>query len=94
MTEQLIQTSDWIAVFRARIRELGLTHREVDFRAGWADNYCSKILCGMKNPTAATIERMCPVLKLKLVFLPVDALQCGDSESQLSDVTVNERSNR
>jgi hypothetical protein len=92
MTEHPIQSSAWIAVFRARIRELGLTHREVDFRAGWAENYCSKILCGMKNPKAATIERMCSVLKLKLVFLPVDALQCGDSESQISDAPDNKGS--
>jgi hypothetical protein len=66
MTEVLIRTSaDWIAVFRSRIRELGLTHLEVDARAGLSEGHCSKIMCGMKkDPSWPTIEKLCRALDL------------------------------
>ena len=97
MTEQLIRTSaDWIPVFRARMRQLGLTHLEVDARAGLSDGHCGKIMCGMRRPTLATIERLCGALDLKLVLEPTgiaDGQVCVDGASQITDVVVNERSN-
>ncbi len=67
MNDQLIRTSaDWIAIWRARIDELELPHREVDCRAGWGEGYCSKLMCGMKTPTTKTIERMNAALALRL----------------------------
>jgi hypothetical protein len=59
MTDRLIGSpADWIATWRAVIFARGWTHREVDFRAGWGDGYCSKLLCGDREPTASTISRM------------------------------------
>jgi hypothetical protein len=67
MSEGLTGTrADWIAIWRARIAELGWTHREVDFRAGWGEGYCSKLLCGDREPTATTIARMNRVLGITL----------------------------
>jgi hypothetical protein len=65
MTDRLIRSSaDMVAIFRARIAELGITHETVDEIAEWGDGYCSKILAGMKTPTASTIARMCSALAL------------------------------
>jgi hypothetical protein len=67
--------ADWIAIWRARIAELGWTHSEVDFRAQcdaradgerWGDGYCSKLLCGDREPTATTISRMNRALRLNI----------------------------
>lgn len=70
MTDRLIRSSaDMVAIFRARIEELELTHREVDEIAGWADGYCGKILSSMKRPGALTIERMCGALAM--AFVPI-----------------------
>jgi hypothetical protein len=70
MTDRLIRLStDWAAVFRARITELELTHFEVDQLAGLAEGHCNKILNGKKKPAAVTIERMCGALAL--AFTPV-----------------------
>jgi hypothetical protein len=65
MTDSLIRLStDWAAIFRARISALGLSHFEVDQIAGLPDGYCNKILNGKKKPGAVTIERMSRALKL------------------------------
>jgi hypothetical protein len=67
MSDRLIRSpADWMAIWRARIAELGWTHREVDFRAGWGEGYCSKLLCGDREPTATTISRMNRTLGLRL----------------------------
>jgi hypothetical protein len=58
--------ADWIAIWRAAITDHGWTHREVDFRAGWGEGYCSKLLCGDREPTATTILRMNRALGLRL----------------------------
>jgi hypothetical protein len=64
-----------IALWRARIEELGWKHFEVDDRAQrdarahgerWGDGYCSKLLCGDREPTATTISRMNHALGLRL----------------------------
>jgi predicted transcriptional regulator len=65
MSDRLIVTSaDWIAVFRERIKELGLTHLDVDARAGLSEGHCGKIMCGMKTPSWPTIEKLCRALDL------------------------------
>lgn len=71
MTE-IRTAADWALIFRARIAELELTHREVDFLADLPDGYVSKILAGMKKPGAETIERLCGALALRPI-LTVDA---------------------
>jgi hypothetical protein len=58
--------TDWIAIWRARKAELGLTDRQVDDLIGWGENYCGKVLCGKKTPTAPTIDRMNAALALRL----------------------------
>jgi hypothetical protein len=57
---------DWIAIWRASISNRGWTHREVDDLAGWGEGYCSKLLCGDREPTATTISRMNRALGLKI----------------------------
>jgi len=37
--------AEMVAVIRRRRDELGITHATVDAIAGWADGYCSKVLC-------------------------------------------------
>ena len=59
--------TDLVEIFRARISELGLTHRETDELARLPDGYTGKILCGMKRPGARTIERLCGALAVTLV---------------------------
>ncbi len=58
-----------VAIFRARIDQLELTHREVDAIAGLPEGYCSKILNSKKKPGAVTIERMCGALAV--AFVPI-----------------------
>jgi predicted transcriptional regulator len=70
MSDRLIVTSaDWIAVFRERIKELGLTHIEVDERAGLSEGHCGKIMCGMRTPSLLTIERLCRALDLVAIVI-------------------------
>src|ERR1700738_3534825 len=65
MTETLIRLApDWIAVWRARIAELGLTHLEVDHLAGLSGGHTSKILCGDRKATGETRDRLCNALAL------------------------------
>jgi ribonuclease BN (tRNA processing enzyme) len=67
MSDGLIRTAtDWAAVFRPRIAELGLSHLDVDHIAGLPSGYCNKILNGKKKPGAVTIEKLCRALKLVL----------------------------
>jgi hypothetical protein len=63
----LIQSADdWRPLWRARIEQLSLTHREIDHLAGWGEGYCSTLMCGMKAPTTKTIARMNDALALRL----------------------------
>jgi hypothetical protein len=67
MIDRLIgSAADWIAIWRSAIGARGLTHREVDDLAGWGEGYCSKLLCGDREPTATTISRMNCALGLKI----------------------------
>jgi DNA-binding Xre family transcriptional regulator len=74
MTERLIRTSvDWIAVFRARIRQLGLTHLEVDARAGLSEGHTGKVLCGTRKDVSwSTIEKLCHGLNLSVAIENAD----------------------
>jgi hypothetical protein len=81
MTHGLLGTqADWIELWRREMAAQGLKHREVDFRARWGDGYCSKLLCGDREPTATTIARMNRVLGIRF-----DALVGVAGEQQLSD---------
>lgn len=83
MSERPIKTAaDWIALFGRRARELGLTHLEVDDRAGLGDGHFGKLMCGARTPSLQTIERLCSALDL--AFMPIDARSCVDDTPQLS----------
>jgi hypothetical protein len=70
MSDRLIRSSaDMVAIFRARIMELGLSHFDVDQIAGLPDGYCNKILNSKKKPGAVTIGRLCDALAL--AFVPI-----------------------
>jgi hypothetical protein len=70
MTDAMLGSqADWIALWRSEMLRQGLTHREVDLRAGWGDGYCSKLLCGAREPTATTIARMNRVLGIRFAAL-------------------------
>jgi hypothetical protein len=70
MTERLIRSSaDMVELFAARARELGLSHREVDQKAGLGDGHFSKIMCGDRKPGALTIERLCRAFDI--AFAPI-----------------------
>ena len=70
MTDGLIRAqADWATALRARITELGITHAEVDHRAGLAEGHTNKIVNGKKKPTTVTLERLCGALAL--AFAPV-----------------------
>jgi hypothetical protein len=92
MTEQIRTSADWIAVFRARIRELGLTHLEVDGLAKLSEGHTGKIMCGTRTPSLLTIERLCRALKLSVAIESADGRSSFASGDQLSDALVNERS--
>jgi predicted transcriptional regulator len=58
--------TDWPTIWRGRMRELGLTSRDVDGLADVADGYVAKLLCGMKEPRAATIDKVNAALGLTI----------------------------
>src|SRR5262245_24218115 len=58
-----------VEVFRARIQELGLTYETVDALSGLPQNYCAKIMCGMKRPGPIAIDALCGALAIG--FVPV-----------------------
>jgi hypothetical protein len=65
MNDCLIRsTADWIAVWRARMAELGLRCLEVDALAGLSEGHTSKILCGLRKPSGETRDRLCAALGL------------------------------
>jgi hypothetical protein len=67
MSEGLLGSSaDWIALWRARMDERELTHREVDDLANLGEGYVSKLMCGLRSPTPRTIERMNRALGIRL----------------------------
>jgi transcriptional regulator with XRE-family HTH domain len=69
----LIRTAaDCVPVLRSRISALGLTHLDVDHRAGLSDGHTSKILCGMKQPSTETLTRLCAALGLALMPVVID----------------------
>jgi transcriptional regulator with XRE-family HTH domain len=75
----ILKSADWIAVFRTRIKELGLTHLEVDARAGLSEGHTGKVLCGTRVPSLLTIERLCRALNLAV------AIESADGRSSFAD---------
>jgi hypothetical protein len=66
--------AELIALWRAKIAELGLTHGEVDSLAQedarahgeqWGDGYSGKLLCGDREPKATTSARMNRILGIR-----------------------------
>lgn len=67
---RLVRTdADLVEAYRARIRELQITHETVDAIAGWAPGWCSKIMCGMKKPGQRTRDIMNEVLGIAQVIV-------------------------
>ena len=75
-----------VEVFKARIRELGITHQTVDALAGLPDGYVSKIMCGMKNPGPIAIQALCGALAIG--FIPVVDL---DQQARVRDRWVQRK---
>jgi transcriptional regulator with XRE-family HTH domain len=70
MSERLIRTAtDMVALFGERAKQLGLTHLDVDARAGLSEGHFSKLMCGLRTPSLQTIERLCGALDL--AFAPI-----------------------
>jgi hypothetical protein len=97
MPKLIKNAADWAGFFRARIAALGLSHFEVDQRAGLADGYTNKIVNGKKLPGAATIECLCRELKISLRPVADDetencALEDCDNPKQRGDTGDDQRS--
>jgi transcriptional regulator with XRE-family HTH domain len=80
----LIRTSaDMLALFGKRARELGLTHLEVDARAGLSEGHFGKVMCGSRMPSLQTVERLCGALEI--AFAPINGRSSFAGESQIGD---------
>lgn len=95
MADPVSTAPGFVAVFVERARELGLSHREVDERAEIGEGYFSKIACGDRRPTAATIEKLCAALQVEFLPRVTVAAQMGVCETdEHSDHLRNERMTR
>ena len=61
---------EWLAQFRRRAVELGLTQRDLDVRGKLPDGYSSKIMAGQKAVTPRTLQRFLVALDLEIEFRP------------------------
>jgi hypothetical protein len=68
MTEPVRTVGEVVGLLRGRAVQLGMTHLEVDARAGLADGHFSKIVCSARVPSLRTIERLCGALDLFYLF--------------------------
>jgi predicted transcriptional regulator len=68
-----------VALFGERVKQLGLTHWEVDERAGLSQGHFSKIMCGLRKPALQTIERLCDASNI--AFVVVDGRSSIEGES-------------
>ncbi len=67
MTDALTgEQAEWIALWREALAARGWSHRELDERAGLAEGYTSKILCGDRVPTARIIAKINRALGITL----------------------------
>jgi transcriptional regulator with XRE-family HTH domain len=79
----LIRTfADVVPALRQRIADLGLTHLDVDHRAGLSEGHTSKILCGMRKPSGETLTRLCAALGLALMPVPIDEENSGPTDDR------------
>ena len=69
MTETVRDMAGMVEVFRARIRELGITHETVDAISGMPAGYTSKLMCGMRRLGPIAVQALCGALALG--FVPV-----------------------
>jgi transcriptional regulator with XRE-family HTH domain len=58
--------AELIALWREVLTARGWSHRELDDRAGLGEGYTSKILCGLRTPSAPTIARINQALGITL----------------------------
>lgn len=72
-----------VALFGKRARQLGLTHLEVDARAGLSEGHFSKVMCGLRMPSLQTVERLCGALDI--AFAPINGRSSFDGELQTCD---------
>jgi hypothetical protein len=83
MSERLIRSAaDMVALFGARAKELGLSHREIDELAGLGDGHFSKLMCGDRKPGGRTIERICSALDLAFAPIILSAAQLCVGENR------------
>jgi hypothetical protein len=55
--------ADWIALWRARMDERGLTYEAMDDLADLGDRYMAKLMCGqVPNPTWRTMAKINRIL--------------------------------
>jgi hypothetical protein len=69
MTEVVRNMADIVEVFRARIRQLGVTYETVDEIAGLPDRYTAKLMTvpAMKRPGPIAIQAICGALAIKFI---------------------------
>jgi transcriptional regulator with XRE-family HTH domain len=69
--------ADWLALWKGEAAAQGLSYRDLDDRAGLTDGYFSRLMCGdVREPTAATIERINRALGIRL-YAKTDADSLG-----------------
>jgi len=57
---------DFLDIFRARVKQLGLTQTELARRVGTSQPTIANYLNGRKHPTLPVVERICRELRLRL----------------------------
>jgi hypothetical protein len=59
----------FVAAFKRRIRELGITYETADHLSGLPAGYTAKIFAGMKNPGPIAIAALCSALAVGFVMI-------------------------
>lgn len=57
----------FVAAFKRRIRELGITFETCDHLSGLPSGYTAKIMAGMKRPGPIAIQALCGALAIGFV---------------------------
>jgi len=72
----------FMANLRRRLRELGLTQRQLAHRTGWTEAYVSQILSGRNVPRLDLVDRIAPALRTTPLYLLTPA-EIPESEKNL-----------